>query len=328
MRAARLEQLLRRIGHWPRPLSGTWHYKVPCPYAASKHRGRDRHPSATISFDHGVSWLQCYGCGTRAPYLKALMETAVPGSGVASIAAEYLAEEAEEERRTGPERVLTAVVAQPVRNCTSALRSLARLNTSYPTALIDFLASKGVTAETARSFYVMFAPRGWTDEFQKPTDDGAGALAQDCVLIPVLLRGPHGLACVGAQARPLTGSGPKYFDVWPFPKTQLLYGEHLPDLAGGDLFIVEGALDVMHVRQCGLRALACFGTSLQEQKAARIARIGPRRALVFMDPDEAGAAVRDKHVATLRASGVDARAVVYDKQPKHCDREELMRLSE
>jgi len=328
MRHDRLVALLERAGLGPLKRSGAHDYALSCLYP-HKHAHGDRKPSATVSFDQGVSWFRCWGCGTRRPIALALMETAAPGSGVASLAAAYLADEEQEERTTGPERIMRRLTRQePARDCTAGLRRLLVMNETYPDMLQSFLAAKGVTESTARRFGVVFMPAGWSDEFLAPQRDGSpGVMRSPAVFVPTLVRHATGIICVGGQARPLDGHGPKYFAAWPFKAGQYLYGQHhWAKLIEQRVFLVEGAFDVQHCWQHDVPALGLFGVGLTAERIAKLVQLHPAHIGVFLDPDPAGRNVTDARVEELRAAGLTASAVLHDKQPKHCSQEELRQL--
>jgi len=327
MRSYQVEALLQRIGQWPAPRSGSSHYKIRCLYPGKHGGGHDRNPSAVVSFDRGMSWFRCYACSTTKPFLAAVMETAIPGSGVASFAASFSATDVDEDQHQAPLRALQATKAPVIRDCGPALRRLIAMNAEYPEALLSFLASKNVREQEARLTDIVLAPAGWSDEMQPMRDGAPGQIYTDCVLIPVHAMVGGQIICVGAQARPLQrGTGPKYFDVWQFPKTHLLYGQPWLPAHPEVVALVEGGLDWNRLKALELPALGCMGTFLHPPQLARLAKIAPKRCMVFTDPDPAGIAARIKTVEKLNEAGIPTCYVVHDKQPKDCPDEEIKEL--
>lgn len=328
MREELLTGFLTELGLWPLKKSGSFNFSLGCLYQESRHKnGYDRRPSATVSFNQGTSWFRCYACGTRRPFVQAVLDLAMTSPstvGWARLSSKYAELEGTDTSSGGlavpgkpPERVAA-------RDCMPGLGAL--FKNEYPKHMVDFLNSKGVSEKTARSFAVSFVPAGHVDEFLQRGEDGKPMpVKSDTIFIPTLIRGKDGqLLCVGGQGRPLDSRGLKYYTMYPHAIGQYLYGQHLAyKLNGASFFLVEGAFDVMHVWQEQSRALGLFGLHANQQRCLRLKNINPTEIKVFLDPDYSGQGAVSKVIKTLEEHGLNASPVTSDKQPKECSAEEL-----
>lgn len=329
MREHDLVNCLSELGLWPLKKSGNFNYSLPCLYQHTKHaKGYDTHPSATVSFNQGISWFRCYACSTRRPLIDAIVDLAMTSTstvGWMRISSKY---DEVESREQG------AVVARPGgklaevstdRNCSDGLARL--LKHGYPTHVKAFLNSKGVYEATARKFGVAFVPAGHVDEFMHKGPSGEPEPVKvDTLLIPTLIRTKENkVICVGAQGRPLAGNGAKYYTIYPHQIGQFLYGQHLAKhLTGKRIFLVEGCFDVMHLWQEKSFALGLFGLHANQQRCLRLRNIRPTHIHVFLDPDTAGQGAVKKVIQCLTDAGLEASPIVSSKQPKECTAEELV----
>lgn len=326
-----LKGFLSEMGLWPLKRSGLNHFKIDCFYQESRHEGGyDRHPSATISFDQGVSWFTCFTCETRQPFWKTV-ERASTGIGYGrnwtSLARRMSAREEFEKDRDPAPRPGGPRHAAKMIDCSGGLERIIRHGgLNYPSEVVELLESKGVSPKTARKFLVAFVRKGHVDEFlQKDENDEPIPLAADCLFIPTLRLTRGGkLKCYGGQGRPLEQIGKKYFTMYPYPSRGFVYGEHLfPEMAGRPIFVVEGQFDVMHIHQEDHCAGGLFGLHANPPRVIMIANARPSEAIVFTDPDPAGERVRMRIVREFQMRGVAARSVTSETDPKHCLSAEL-----
>ncbi len=178
----------------------------------------------------------------------------------------------------------------------------------------DYLAARGFTAETQKSFRVGYSPAAgqalvdWGRREQLPFEllEKVGLLRKNDrgrpfdffrgrLMIPIADdRG----RTVGFGARRLGGDagGPKYINTAETPlfkKSRLIYGLDLSLREArreGHLILVEGYTDVMAAHQAGLaRVGAVLGTSTTNDHARLVRKSGARRVSLVFDGDSAGA---------------------------------------
>jgi len=332
MQEAQLTQFLMEIGLWPLKRSGTNNFSTACLFPEKHKDGTDRRPSATISFDQGESWFRCYGCGTRKPIISAVREAAIR-----DLSKREWLEAIEKFRSVEDSDVLITAVRKmqvPVDaliDCTTGLKTLLTDCPVYPKAVLDFLESKNVSADTAKKFYVAFVPEGHVDRFLARGSDGKPKpVLSDSIFIPTLVKNSNGKTiCVGGQARPLDrGTGSKYFTMYPHSIGKYLYAQHLADkVKDKAAFLVEGAFDVMHLWQEGFRAYGLFGLNASHHRCIKLKKMSVSEAVVFLDPDQSGISATEKVVASLQNENINATSISYPKQPKDCTTEELNSLA-
>ncbi|HVC95291.1 MAG TPA: DNA primase, partial [Pirellulales bacterium] len=196
-----------------------------------------------------------------------------------------------------------------------------------------YLASRGITDDSARRYHLGFAPNQW-DWLQKR--------ARDTRFTPPLLhkiglvkerqqgqgyydffRGRVMFSIRDVQGRPVgTGGrllpdlgteGAKYINTTETPlfsKSNLLYGLDVAKDAiskGRAATVMEGYTDCIIAQQCGLdNAVAVLGTALGERHIRLLRRFADRIDLV-LDGDEAGRKRTDEILELFVAEQVDMR---------------------
>lgn len=327
MREEQLSAFLAELGLWPLKKSGTSNFSLECLYPHKHDKGTDNHPSATISFDQGESWFRCYGCGTRRPIVKAIMENGLRQNRSTSwvrVAAKY-------QEIEGKDTMITAVrkmtgPSQVARDCTPGLKAMLG-QYPYSEKMLSFLESKNISVASAKRFCLAFAPAGHTDTFLSLDPSGNPVpLKTDCIFIPTLVRTSAGkVVCIGGQGRALDrGHGSKYFTMYSHNVGHYLYAQHLAGRTSGKAcFLVEGAFDAIHLWQEGFRAFGIFGLHLSQERCLKLKKMAVTEAVVFLDPDPSGIAASGKVLTTLQTSGIVARAIQYHKHPKDCTAQEL-----
>ncbi|RJP77068.1 MAG: DNA primase [Candidatus Zixiibacteriota bacterium] len=202
-------------------------------------------------------------------------------------------------------------------------------------AVREYLKSRGITADLARTFRLGYAPDAWdglTQEVRKLSREGlhvrdflqAGLLLQkndrifDCfrgrLMFPILnLSGK--VVAFGGRTLKKEFEGGKYVNTPETPiyhKGSILYGlswAREQVRRRGECLIVEGYMDLIRVHEGGfVHAVASSGTALTPDQARLLRRLCRRVILVF-DGDAAGshAAVRGGDV--LLAAGLEVRVV-------------------
>jgi DNA primase len=198
------------------------------------------------------------------------------------------------------------------------------LETSQGEVARRYLARRGVTRETVKTFQLGYAADDWhaLEEYLKrskftPEDILAAGLTnkneagniydrfRGRLLFPIRDLQGH---VMGFGGRVLDDSLPKYLNTPQTPlfdKGSVLYGIDLAHQSirdSGTAIIVEGYMDVIIPYQCGVTNLvACMGTALTEAHIKILKRF--TRKLVFaLDPDVAGMHAVEKGVETARQS--------------------------
>ncbi|HEX8439915.1 DNA primase [Archangium sp.] len=197
-----------------------------------------------------------------------------------------------------------------------------------------YLASRGVSAETARLFGLGWAPPEWTalaDRFLKagmiewgtkaglvlPRSKGDGYFDffRSRLMIPI--RSPEGRT-IGFGGR-LLGSedGAKYLnskDSVLYNKSNTLYGM---DQARDELrrrncaVLVEGYFDCIGLHQAGVRhAVALCSTALTHGHLSALKRAGAKNVVLLLDGDSAGIKAVERLAGPLLAAGVSAQVAL------------------
>ncbi len=284
-------------------------YKACCPFHNEKT------PSFWVSPDK--QFYHCFGCGKHGTVLGFLMDY------------DHMAfPEAVEELAT---RLGLEVPHESPAGGTGARRSgeplyelMARVAGFYAQSLArevrarDYLAQRGLTAETIERFAIGYAPNSWNEVLRRfgAVDADRQRLAdaglivereraplqgseryydrfRDRIMFPI--RDARGRV-LGFGGRIIDAGEPKYLnspETALFHKGRELYGicetrRSRPTL--GRLVIVEGYMDVVRLHQAGVDyALATLGTATTPEHFRRIFRLVPAVVFAF-DGDRAGRA--------------------------------------
>ncbi len=176
----------------------------------------------------------------------------------------------------------------------------------------SYLASRGITAETAAHFGVGFFP-------------GKGSMAGR-VVIPIHDENGELVAYAG---RSIDGSEPRYKLPAGFQKSAVLYNLHRA-MATGErgLIVVEGFFDCMKVHQAGYPfVVALMGCSMSERQEELLVERGSKGIILMLDGDEAGqrgaAEIAARLVRRVFTRVVDLPA---GKQPDQMAAEEIQEL--
>lgn len=120
---------------------------------------------------------------------------------------------------------------------------------------------------------------------------------------------------IGPVYRSIDGLGPKYRYPTGANTSELIFGVRELEQTK-TLILVEGAMDVVAVREAGYDAVGSYGSRLYPKQIAALRRLGTSRVLVAYDDDLAGreggrAAIRD-----LSAAGILSSLVTWDSGEK------------
>ena len=281
-----------------------------CPFHAEKT------PSFTVSPSRGL--YHCFGCGEGGDvfrFVGRLENLDFPD------AVRYLAERAGIPIHTAPRQRERASEQEALRHVHRIAAEYFRQCLAAPEgrAAREYLASRGISAETAEEFGLGYAPGGWDRTLQalrqRGLDPGllekAGLAVRrerglldrfrNRLMFPI--RDLQGRV-VGFGGRSLDGAEPKYLNSPETPlysKGRLLYGMDRARAAvreAGFLILVEGYLDAIAAHQAGFaNTAATLGTALTAHQVQVIRRFTDKVVLIY-DADPAGTR------ATLR--GLDA----------------------
>lgn len=292
------------------------------------------HQENTPSFNvvEAKAIYHCFGCGAGGDVFKFLMEL----EGLSFVEAiKELAVAAGvqvEEREISPqERQKLRSRATLYEVCETACQWFHNnLLTSTSAALArDYLAQRGMTAETIKRARLGYAPDSWNALLDHLHAQGIGpdlAMAAGVarrsdrsgnpfdflrhrLIFPILDGRDRPIAFGG---RVLEGDGPKYLNTPEsevYEKSTVLYGISWarPDIQRrGRALVVEGYFDVRSLLQAGFgEAVATCGTSLTESHVQQLRRFTTTVVALF-DGDEAGLRAADRALPMFLDVGVEA----------------------
>ncbi|MEM6327831.1 MAG: toprim domain-containing protein [Bacteroidota bacterium] len=201
-----------------------------------------------------------------------------------------------------------------------------------------YLASRGLSVETMRTYGVGAARNEWRRLRNAATRDGfplndlteAGLIRtserskspydvfRGRVMFPVFSPMGRVLGFGGRILPDFERDGtPKYINspaTETYDKSRLLYGLHQARVAireTGMAFLVEGYTDVLAMREAGYQqAVATCGTALTLEHAHLLAWSGAHRVFVAFDGDRAGIEAAGTAAGLLRSVGLEAPGVV------------------
>lgn len=307
----------------------------------------EKTPSFTVSQDK--QFYYCFGCGAGGNAIGFVMDydhTAFP-EAVESLARHTGLEvpresnhnDAATERRKG----LYAVAEKADRYYRNCLRQHPEAKTA-----VDYLKSRGLSGEVARTFGIGFAPPGWDNllqtlgqsdlDIQQLKDTGLLIDRQDegklydrfrnRIMFPIRdLRG----RTIGFGGRVLGDDKPKYLNSPETPlfhKGRELYGLYEANQQmreAPSLLVVEGYMDVVALSQCGIHnAVATLGTAVTAEHLEKLFR--HTSAVVFcFDGDSAGRTAALRALETALPVMIDGRSARFLFVPEGEDPDTLVR---
>jgi DNA primase len=295
---------------------------------------------------------KCYGCGEHGDVFKFLQK--LQGKEfpevVRELAAEVgveipeaQAEDSAESRRRRKERAEVLAASDA-----AARYWQARLWSRHGEAGQRYLASRGVTPDTARLFRLGIAAPGWTDLPRRLAAKGIGeaALARAGLLVPRAggsydrFRGRLMFPIAGLDGQVIgfggramgEEKGAKYINTPEtvlYKKSRVLYGLDVAREAirkTRAAVLVEGYFDVIGLHQAGLRsAVAVCGTALTPEHVELLRRCDCREVVILFDGDPAGLAAPAKAAEALLPSGLAGRVAVLPAEQGKTDPDEFAR---
>ncbi len=292
--------------------------------------------------------FKCYGCGEHGDVFKFLQK--VQGKEfpevVRALAAEVgveipdAAEDSAEAKARRKERT------EALAACDAAARYYAaRLWSPFGGSGRDYLASRGVSEETARLFRLGLAAPGWNDLAGRLAEKGIGGAALDRAGLLVRKEQRAWDRFRGRLMFPIAGldgqvigfggramgeeEGAKYInspETILYKKSRVLYGIDLAREAirkTRSAVLVEGYFDVIGLHQAGVRnAVAVCGTALTPEHLELLRRCDCREVAILFDGDPAGLAAPAKAAEALLPSGMAGKVAAL---PGRADPDEFAR---
>jgi DNA primase len=318
-----LVEVVRRHVELKRAGTGSW--KGLCPFHAEKTPSFHVHETR--------QFFNCFGCGEKGDVFAFLTKIEQRSF------MEVLRDLAQQSGVELPEKQMSPAERRALADAESEKERMLRtmelatsffegqLATPAGDAARAYLASRGISPETAKRFRVGYAPAGW-DGLQKHLAAhhipiplavtlglvGAGERGhydffRDRVMLPVLDRQKRP---VGYSSRLLDPEAKdrKYVnspDSPLFHKKENLYGLHAALDAirrSGLVVVVEGNFDVLSLHEAGIaEAVAPMGTALTAEQLQALSRVAKRIVAMF-DGDKAGAKAGEKTVPLAFAAGL------------------------
>ena len=332
--------IVRVIGEYVKlRKTGAQNYSGLCPFH------KEKTGSFSVNATHG--YFYCFGChekGDVFTFVMKLESLSFPEAvravatkmGIALPKREFSSPE--EAREAGLRRQLIDVHEAATQYFEAALKSAEAARAR------EYLTSRGVTAETIRTFRIGYAP----DDFNHMRDalrahfpedvlrasglfsakehaDGAGKMVggslyarfRKRVTFPIANEGGKVIAFT-ARALDPDEKTPKYLNS---PETALYSkGNVLFNLdkakaamrANDFALLVEGQMDCISVYMAGIHnVLAVSGTAFTEQQVRLLGRF-TKRVIVNFDPDTAGAKAAEKSIALLTQEDFDIKVVTLE----------------
>ncbi len=309
----------------------------------------ERTPSFSVNADQGL--YHCFGCGVGGDAIGFIRETEALdfAEAVELLAERYNVElkreredPAEEERRRRRGRLLALLER------TTAFYEKYLWASDDARAARDYLAGRGLSEETLRTFRVGWAPSGWDKLLTGAQRDGfafeeliAAGLAQqkrsgkggvdrfrERIMFPLAdARG----RVLGFGARTMRSDDPaKYINTSEneiYHKGRQLFGidkARVTAAKSGRLVVVEGYTDVLALHQAGVaETVAIMGTALTEHQLAELARAAGAEGVVYLalDADSSGQQAMLRAAELAEQRDVELRVV---QMPEGVDPAELV----
>jgi len=296
----------------------------------------ERTPSFSVNAQKKM--FHCFGCGVEGDvfdYVEQIENVDFPGAMELLAARTGIELEVEDEdpqaaeRRRHRERLLELLE----RTAAFYERVLWESREAAPARV--YLAERGLTEETLRTFRVGYAPSAWDTVLT--SSQRAGFKARELYDAGLVVRGGRDgtgrvydrfrsritfpLAdargrVLGFGARTMSDNrGPKYLNTAEneiFHKGRMVYGAHLARAAAGKagaVIVCEGYTDVLALHQSGVEnVVASMGTALTEDQIGELRKLAPVIQLA-LDADDAGQEAMLRAARVAASSKVELRVV-------------------
>jgi DNA primase, catalytic core len=291
-------------------------FKAPCPFHNEKT------PSFVVSPDKQI--YHCFGCGAGGNVFSFLMK--YENLSFPEVV-EMLAEKAGIQLpHFGQKKELTSLATQLYKVNELAIQFFEGCLPPSREAR-DYLASRGIGAETIKQFRIGYAPDSWDGVLKFLASKGVnGEVAEKAGLAIASDRGGYydrfrkrlifpifdlKDRALGFGGRVLDSSLPKYMnspETYIYSKGRNLYGlNHAKESIkkAGYALVVEGYLDFIIPYQAGVRNIvATLGTALTIDQVKLLKRLASTVIMVY-DPDEAGEAASLRNMDLFISEGVN-----------------------
>lgn len=313
-----------------------------CPFHGEKS------PSFTVS--PSKQFYHCFGCGKNGNAIGFLMDYAGMNfvEAVKDLAGQYGMQVPEEDvspadrARAAEQRQKQATIHDVLKKAGAAYRKHLK---AAPRA-IEYLKSRGVSGEIARTFGLGYAPEGWRSlasvfpSYDDPLLAESGLVIvsededkrydrfRDRVMFPI--RNVKG-ECIGFGGRVLGDEKPKYLnspETPVFSKGRELYGLYEAREAlreHGYVLVTEGYMDVVALAQLGFpNAVATLGTACTPDHVQKLFRFTDSVVFSF-DGDAAGRRAARKALDGALPYATDVRTVKFLFLPAEHDPDSFIR---
>ncbi|WP_143890227.1 DNA primase [Tepidimonas alkaliphilus] len=310
---------------------------------------QEKTPSFTVS--PSKQFYHCFGCGAHGNAIDFLMAHtgATFREAVHDLAAQ-LGLTVPQDERSPQERAREAALRRAQQSLTELMAQAARAYRAQLKAsprAIDYLKSRGLTGEIAKTYGLGYAPAQWrflSTVFADYSDarlvecglviEGDGEQGRrhdrfrDRIMFPI--RNVKG-DVIGFGGRVLDGGEPKYLNS---PETPLFHkGEELYGLyearsairQAGCALVVEGYMDVVALAQLGLgHAVATLGTACTPQHVRKLLRFTDDVVFAF-DGDAAGRRAAQRALSAALPWASDTRRFRFLFLPPEHDPDSFIR---
>ncbi|MBR6258578.1 MAG: DNA primase, partial [Oscillospiraceae bacterium] len=295
-----------------------------CPFHSEKT------PSFSVSQEKQI--YHCFGCGKGGGAINFIME--IENLNYPD-AVHFLAKRAgltvpEDDRSDGNTGRRTRMLEL---NRAAAKFFYGCLSRPEGEAALEYMAKRGITAQTAKKFGLGCAPDSWSaltdamlkEGFSTPELLDAGLVKRgksgrgvydtfrNRLMFPVIdVRG----SVIGFSGRILGEGEPKYLnspDTLVFAKGRNLFALNLAKKTKmGMMILVEGNIDVVSLHQAGFDcAVASLGTSLTDDQARLISRY-TNNVVIAYDSDSAGLKASKRAIDIFEKTGLAVKVLRMD----------------
>ncbi len=289
----------------PLKKAGSKNYSACCPFHSEKS------PSFTVSPDK--QFYHCFGCGAHGNAISFMMEfEQLEFVEAIEELAKQLHMEVPREQGKGPARpAAQADDYSLMQQAADYYQQQLQQHANGP-AVQQYLAKRGLSAQTYSDFQLGYAPDGWDGVLKQLSNGKPRALREQLVELKLVNRNDNGREydffrdrlmfpihdkrgrVIAFGGRILNDGQPKYLnspETRLFHKGRELYGLYQVRQQPGhlkQLLVVEGYMDVVALAEHDIRfAVACLGTATTSDQMHTLFRYSPK-VICCYDGDRAG----------------------------------------
>ncbi|MBP2653839.1 MAG: primase [Firmicutes bacterium] len=313
-------------------------------YVPLKKRGRnywgccpfhhEKTPSFSVTPDKG--FFYCFGCQAGGNVFNFLMRVEnLDFPEVVKLLANKLGIPLPEKEKSARDRQMEREMAN-LYHANETARDFFHsclVNTSYGKDAREYLAARGITAQTIETFKLGYSPTAWDKlstaltarglqpdvlvkaglAVKRSSGEGVYDRFRGRIMFPIA--DVHGRV-VGFGGRVLDASQPKYLNTPETPvfnKRQLLYGYDLANQfirQSGKAVVVEGYMDLIALQSNGImNAVASLGTAFTLDQARKLVRSRATEIYFAYDSDAAGQEATVRALSTVKSLGLNVRVI-------------------